>query len=106
MYTRVVTMRVGSGNIESATRFFEEKTLPQVRQVAGFKGATFMVNRDSGIARAIIFWNSSQDVDGSTEIAARLRGEFVSNVPGSSILSVEVFEVAVDVGEWQAQKAA
>lgn len=106
MYTRVVTMRVGKENVDSGIRFFEERTLPQVRQVPGFKGATLLVDHESGITRAVTFWNSSRDLEASTEIATRLRSEFVGNFAGAEILTVEVFEVAVDVGEWEAQKAA
>ena len=97
MYARVSTIKMGAGQIDSSVRHFEEVTLPEARKLPGFEGATLLVNRDKGITRALTFWSSREDLDASAEAATRLRTRLMQGADGAELVSVEIFEVAVDV---------
>ena len=95
MYARVSTIKTGVQAIDGAIRHFKDVTLPKVRPLRGFRGATLLADRESGITRALTYWDSREALDASAEAANRVRAEFVEKTGAAEIISVEVFEVAV-----------
>ena len=96
MYARVPAFKFGAKDIDAAIKLFEEKTLPQLRTVAGFKGATMLVDRETGLVRTVVYWESREALDSSFEPTKALRAQFVNEF-GAELVSVEQFEVAVQV---------
>ena len=96
MYARVPSFKFAVKDVDAAIHLFNEKTLPQLHKVAGFKGATMLVNRETGLARTIVYWDSREALDSSFEPTKVLRAQFVDEL-GAELVSVEMFEVAVQV---------
>jgi hypothetical protein len=96
MYARVPTFKFGAKDIDAAIQLFEEKTLPQLRKVAGFKGATMLVSRETGLARTVVYWDSREALESSFEPTQALRDQYVDEF-GAELVSVEAFEVAIQV---------
>jgi hypothetical protein len=96
MYARVPTFKFGTQDLDAAIQLFEEKTLPQLRKIAGFKGATMLVSRETGLVRPVIYWDSRETLESSFEPTQALRAQYVDEF-GAELVSVEGFEVAVQV---------
>jgi hypothetical protein len=97
MLARVSTIKMPPDGIDASIAHFEQVALPPARELAGFKGATLLVSRDKGTAKLLTYWSSRDDLAGSAESATRLRTGWVDAVEGAELVSVEIFEVAVDV---------
>ena len=96
MYARVSTIKTGAQGIDGAIRHFKDVTLPQIRPLRGFRGATLLADRDRGVTRVLTYWDSREALDASAEAANRVRAEFVEKSGAAEIISVEMFEVAVN----------
>ena len=84
--------------IEQGIRRAREKALPRVRQMDGYKGAYFFVDRQSGKVISITLWESEEALRASEEMARTLRDEFAG---GLSTQQVDVgrYEVAIGLEE-------
>jgi hypothetical protein len=98
MYVRVTTIELNPERIYAAIRQFQDQTLPQVRKLQGFEGASLLVNREGGKAMAFTYWTDREALDSSTETANRVRNQFVEDAHGARVASVEVYEVALEEG--------
>lgn len=96
MYARVPTFKVSTQGIEASIRLVEDVTMPQLRNVPGFKGLTMLVNRETGMVRVVVYWDSRETLEASAETGKRLRAEIVEKIQGAELVSVEEFEVAVN----------
>jgi hypothetical protein len=96
MYARVPTFNMGAESIDAAILHFENVTVPGLRKLPGFKGATLLVSREKGMARAIVCWDSRETLDSSFEPTKGLRAEYTEKF-GAELVSLEEFEVAVEV---------
>ena len=96
MYARVPTFKIGVQDLDASIRFFEETTLPRLREIAGFKGATVLVDRQTGVLRIVAYWDSRESLRSSFEPTKALRAAYVDKL-GAEQLSLEEFEVAVQV---------
>jgi heme-degrading monooxygenase HmoA len=97
MNARVSTIKVAPEQIDGSIRYFEEVVVPDASELTGFKGATLLVHREKGMTRSITYWDSRDDLDGSAEAATRLRTGLKDRADTAELISVEVYEVAVDV---------
>lgn len=95
MYVRMPTFDVGPGNIEASIDYFRKMSLPQLQKLTGFEGATMLVDRGNGMVRILTHYSSQEALESSSEVAKRLRNEFVESHEGAKVVSVEVYEVAV-----------
>ena len=97
MHARVSFYELGSGgDIDAAVKGFEGAVDP-VRQMEGNLGATFLVDRGSGKAISITYWDSEEHLQSSVESASKLRQQ-VADDAGISIQGVENYEVALESG--------
>ena len=80
-----------------AIRDFQEVTLPRVRQLSGFEGALLLVDRGTGSAITIGFWDTEKDMHASEELANRGRSRDVELGLAKESQLVEPYEVAVRV---------
>ena len=97
MYARVPTfIKFPAENIDAAILHFENVTVPQLRKLPGFKGATLLVSREKGMSRAIVYWDSRETLESSFEPTKGLRAEYTEKF-GAELGSLEEFEVAVQV---------
>jgi hypothetical protein len=96
MYARVPTFKISAEDIDAAVLHFENVTVPELRKLPGFKGATLLVSRETGITRAIVSWDSRETLDSSFESTKGLRAQYTEKF-GAELASIEEFEVAVQV---------
>ncbi len=95
MYARIPTFKVDVDKIDAAIHYFEDTSLPRLRDLHGFKGVTLLVDRERGQARVIGYFESRQDIDSSADTAKNLRAEFAEKL-NAELVSLEIWEVAAD----------
>jgi hypothetical protein len=97
MYARVPTFtKISANDADAAILHFQTVTVPRLRELPGFEGATLLVNREKGMSRAIVLWDSRETLDSSFEPTKGLRAEYTEKF-GAELASLEEFEVAVQV---------
>jgi heme-degrading monooxygenase HmoA len=69
-----------------------EAILQQVKDVPGFRGMYYLVDRAAGKAKSLTLWDDEQTMRDSENVANRLREE-TARREGQQIVSVERFEV-------------
>ena len=89
VFARVNRFQGPPERIDDAIRDVEDRVLPQVKQMEGVRGFLLLVDRESGKSLGISLWESE-------EAASRLRTESATRA-GGELVSVERYEVAVDV---------
>ena len=94
MHTRVTTLEVPPDRMDDARRHLQERVLPQLRQMEGFKGFVALGSRQSGKLQGVAFWESEQALRATDEAVVPVR-EGVAKASGGTVVSVEEFEVSV-----------
>jgi heme-degrading monooxygenase HmoA len=95
MHARVSFYEVASGgDVAAAVKGFEDAMEP-VRQMEGNQGVALLVDRNSGKAITITYWDSEDHLQSSAEQANKLRQE-ASDTGGLTIQGVESYEVALE----------
>ncbi len=95
MHARVSLYEAGPGaNVDSAMQRFED-ALKDLKPLEGHQGATLLVDRGSGKAVTITYWDTEDHLQASVEAANKLRQE-ASAAGGLSILDVAHYEVAME----------
>ena len=84
--------------IEQGIRRAREKALPRLRQLDGFEGAYFFVERQSGKAISISLWESEEAMHRSEEVVRTLRDEIAAGLATNQV-DVEHYEVAIGLEE-------
>jgi hypothetical protein len=84
MFCRVTYVQAPEGRVEEGLRLWYENVLPVTKAREGFKGALSMVDRESGKALSITFWEGETAMLESTEAeyhkeAIKRFGEFFEN---------------------------
>ena len=92
MFARVTTMQGPPQRIDETARGLEERAVPFVRQLSGFKGAYWLANRQSGKVLAVALWESEEAMRASEAQIEPRRRESALAV-GAAILGVEEYEV-------------
>lgn len=98
MFARVSTYRGDPGQIGEGVNYARENILPKVRQVDGFEGVYYLVDRESGKALTITLWESEEAMRASEEEANRLRSES-ADASSATVENVERYEVAISPGQ-------
>jgi heme-degrading monooxygenase HmoA len=96
MFARVSTLQGSAEGLDGGIKVAEEKALPAARALEGFKGMLMLVDRATGKSIAVTLWESEEAMNASAEAANKIRGD-VASAAGEQIVSVEQYEVAIDV---------
>ena len=96
MYARVSTMEGKPEQLEAGVREYREHVLPEVRKIAGFKGAYLLVDRKSGKNVGITLWDTERNLQDSSAAATKLRTQATKTVAALKPPVVEIYEVAVN----------
>src|SRR5215203_4996117 len=94
MYARVSTLEGPPDKIDDGTRYIQERTLPQLQQMDGFKGFVTLADRHSGKQLAVALWESEEALR-ATEEAVSSQRSGVAEAAGATVAGVERYEVAV-----------
>ncbi len=95
MHARSAVIEMSPDKLDASIRQFEDEMLPRYREIAGYKGFTMLVNRESGKAFGVSFWESEDGVDASNDLGAEARTG-LADTGGGSPQAPEVWEVALD----------
>ncbi len=96
MHARVSTYAGSAEQLDEVVRNFESSS-DAVRELDGFEGAYMLVDRANGRALTITLWANEDAVRASAERADEVRAEAAGGA-GFSIESVEIYEVALQLG--------
>ncbi|MBT2449862.1 hypothetical protein J7F03_22860 [Streptomyces sp. ISL-43] len=92
MFARLSTYQGSPVPAEGDLTANSEAIVQQVRDVPGFLGVYYLVDRASGQAKSLTLWEDEGTMRASEERAARIREETAQR-EGQRIVSVERFEV-------------
>ena len=94
MHARVSFYQLGEGgDPDAAVKGFED-SVAAVEELPGEQGAMLLVDRSTGKAITITFWDTEENLHGSAEQANQVRQQAASS-GNLSILGVENYEVAM-----------
>jgi heme-degrading monooxygenase HmoA len=95
MHARVTTLEVPPDRMDDATRHVQERVLPQLSQMEGFKGFVALGSRQSGKLQGVAFWESEEALRATDEAVVPVR-EGAAEAAGGTVASVEEYEVFVN----------
>lgn len=97
MYSRVVNF-TGAKDIDAGIRFLQEKVLPTMRDMKGYRGLSASVDRAAGSLGVLSLWETEEDRESSDSMLAATRREGADVIGGE--MTVEKYEVLVsEVGQ-------
>ncbi len=95
MYIRVTRVQTQPAAAPAAIDNFKQVILPRTRSAPGNLGGVLLVNRESGSAAGITFWESARAMALAEQLAIEVRAQSVDKVPATRILNVERFEIRI-----------
>jgi heme-degrading monooxygenase HmoA len=94
MYARVTTIEGAPDKMDDASRHIQEQTLPQLRQMDGFKGFAALGDRQSGKLLGVAFWENEEALRATEEAVSSVRSG-AAEAAGGTVAGVEQYEVFV-----------
>jgi heme-degrading monooxygenase HmoA len=94
MYARLSTIEGAPEKLDEATRHLQERALPQLRKMDGFKGFVALGDRNSGKMIGLGFWEDEEALRASAQEVSGVRSG-AAQAFGGTVVSVEEFEVSV-----------
>ena len=95
MYVRVNTIEGSPDRMDDLTTHIQEQTLPQLRQMEGFKGFVALGDRQSGKVLGVAFWESEEALQATEQALSSVRSG-AAEAAGGTLMSVERYEVFVN----------
>ena len=96
MYARVTTVTLQPGKVDDLTKRYQNNTLPQVKQMKGFKGAYVLADREANKAIVMVLWETEADMKATEASGFYNRAATSVRETGiSSQTSMEHFEVTL-----------
>ncbi len=92
MFARVTTVQGPPDSLDEAARMIQEKVIPAIRQMRGFKDAYWMADRQSGKVIAVALWESEEALRASAAAVEQSRTQSTQAF-GATVQSVEEYEV-------------
>jgi heme-degrading monooxygenase HmoA len=94
MYAQVTTVEASPARLDATTHFFQQRVLPQLQQMDGFKGLAVLGNPQRGKLPSVALWESEEVVQSTEEVVSRIRGGIPHPLGGAAV-DVENYEVFV-----------
>ena len=95
MHARVTTLEVPPDRMDDAKRHVQERVLPQLSQMEGFKGFVALGSRQSGKLQGVAFWENEEALRATDEAVVPVR-QGAAEASGGTVVSVEEYEVFVN----------
>jgi len=92
MHARVSTIEGTPDRMDDATRHLQEQSLPELRQMDGFKGFVALGDRQSGKVLGVAFWESEEALR-ATEVEVSGVRSGAAEAAGGTVAGVERYEV-------------
>jgi heme-degrading monooxygenase HmoA len=77
---------------DEARQFIEDYAIPSLRELAGFRGAYFLADREKDVGISITFWEDEAAARAS-DIASTERRSLAARMTGAIFESVDTYEV-------------
>ena len=97
MYARIATTASQPDRLDDAMGRIREQTVPLLQDQKGFRGAYWLLDRETGKAVAISLWETHEDERASIAAIARSRNQALQQAGVPDTTTVEVFEVALQI---------
>jgi hypothetical protein len=95
MFLRATRIQTPVDKVNEAIKNFESKILSSLRGAPGNQGAALLVNRETGAAFGITYWDSAKNLAASEKVGTDSRTQATKNVPGTQIVNVERAELMI-----------
>ncbi len=95
MFLRVTRVQAPPDKVNDAIKNFETNIVKSARSAPGNQGAILLVNRETGVAQGITYWESAKALAAAEQFGIQTRTQAVKNVPGSQIVNVERAELMI-----------
>ena len=92
MHVRISTIEGDPSKIDDAVAVVNDKVIPTLKGVDGFRAANFMVDRSSGKLVGVVFWDSEEALNASAEAVHPIRNA-VAEAAGGKVASVGEYEM-------------
>jgi heme-degrading monooxygenase HmoA len=96
MHARTGSLQVSPDRVDDLVAVFEREQVPRFREQDGYKGFTMLVNRQSGRALGVSFWESEDARRASEELGAEARQAARETGGGEGEIVREEWEVVLD----------
>ena len=92
MHVRISTVQADPSRIDDGVAVINDKVLPTLKGLDGFRAANFMVDRSSGKLVGIAFWDSEEAMNASAAAVEPIRSVVADTMDGK-VVSVESYEL-------------
>lgn len=65
MYARAITFHYQPGKIDEAVEILRATVMPELRRLAGYQGATNLIDRENNQVLGITYWQTAADLEAS-----------------------------------------
>ena len=95
MFLRATRIQAPPDKVEQAIDNFETNVVKGLRSAPGNQGAALLVDRHSGAAIGVTYWESAKALSASEQTGIQSRTQAVKNVTGAQIVNVERAELMI-----------
>ena len=96
MYARVVTVQYQPGKSDEGEQLYRQSILPEARQQPGFKGVIGLIDRSSGKAISITFWENEASAQASGASSSYGQAQLAKIAPlFAGAPGIETYEVVI-----------
>jgi heme-degrading monooxygenase HmoA len=92
MQARMSTIEGDAGKIDDAVKVINEKIMPALKGLDGFRAANFLVDRSAGKLVVVAFWDSEAALEGSAKAVEPMRTE-VAEAMNGKVVGFESYEL-------------
>ena len=93
MHARVTRIDASPERLDEMTRQFEERTVPVLDDLEGYHGYALLVDRESGAAMAVTYWESEEALQASEDAVTGERERAAETAEAAAGPTVERYEV-------------
>jgi hypothetical protein len=98
MYARRTVTKAAPEQAEKAKEVMENSLIPKAKQLPGFAGGYWLIDRASGEGLTFTFFDTKENLEASAAQAKEIRAGAASEI-GATVQEVGQFEVGVDTGQ-------
>jgi quinol monooxygenase YgiN len=95
MFLRATRIQTPPDKVGAAIDNFETNIVKGIRSAPGNQGAVLLVDRQSGAALGVTYWESAKALAASEQTGIQSRTQAVQNVAGARIVNVERAELMI-----------
>lgn len=91
MHVRISTIQTDPSRIDDGVAAINDKVLPTLKGIEGFRAGNFMADRSTGKLVGVVFWDTEDAMNASAAAVDSIRNA-VADATGGKIVSVESYE--------------